>query len=421
MLTKCHKVTLFFILTFAFLANASVYAQTANETPENFKIAFIGDQGTGKYPKAVLQLIKDEGAAAVLHQGDLDYDKDPLGWEQLINTVLGPNFPYFTCIGNHDGGKWTGPNGYQALIEARAQRLGIEWDGQMGVQSSLKYKGIFIVMVAPGVKGSGHDAYIKAQLEKDKSIWSIAAWHKNMTKMQVGGKTDDTGWGVYEEARKGGAIIATGHEHSYSRTYLLSDIANQVVASTSDTLVLTAGETFVFVSGLAGKSIRDQEIDGKWWASIYTSTQDANYGALFGEFNYQGIPNLAHFYFKDIDGNIPDEFFVISNVDDGVTSAPEFAETLPGDFTLAQNYPNPFNPSTSIGFSLAQPASVKLVIADILGREYRTLVDGHLPAGSHQVVWDGRDDAGQALPSGIYLYRLVNGGHALTRRLILLK
>ena len=149
------------------------------------------------------------------------------------------------------------------------------------------------------------------------------SWHKNMKLMQVGGKSDATGWGVYEELRRGGAIIATGHEHSYSRTHLLSSMQNQTVASTSDTLVLTEdlvgtpgdeGRSFAFVSGLGGRSIRSQKLDGPWWAAIYTSTQNANFGALFGTFNYNGNPKLARFYFKDIDGVVPDSFFVSSAV-----------------------------------------------------------------------------------------------------------
>jgi hypothetical protein len=141
-----------------------------------------------------------------------------------------------------------------------------------------------------------------------------------MRKMQVGGKSDATGWGVYEESRKGGAIVATGHEHSYSRTHLLRSCQNQTVASQSNTLALARddpdtpadeGRSFVFVSGLGGKSIRDQERFGEgWWASIYTSTQGATHGALFGEFNYQGDPDRARFYFKDIDGAVQDTFFV---------------------------------------------------------------------------------------------------------------
>ena len=291
----------------------------------NLTIAFIGDQGLGSNARAVLNLIKSEGAHAIVHSGDFDYDDDPLAWDTQINDILGVNFPYFASVGNHDDDKFYGSGGYQEFLEARMNRLGITWSGDLGVKSSLKYNGIFFVLTGPDVIGSGHSEYIKEKLEEDNSIWSISSWHKNMRAMQVGGKSDETGWEVYEESRKGGAIIATAHEHSYSRTHLLSSCENQTVASTSDTLILTKdllgteedeGKTFVFVSGLAGRSIRDQERSGGWWASIYTSDQEANYGALFATFNVTGVPNLAHFYFKDIDGVIADSFVVISNTED---------------------------------------------------------------------------------------------------------
>lgn len=291
--------------------------QVFSQTPVNFKIAFIGDQGLGENARAVLRLIKDEGAEAVLHQGDFDYKGDPKAWDDQTNDILGPDFPYFVSIGNHDEGDWDGPGGYQEFVEMRMNRIGVSWDGDLGIKSSLKYKGIFMIFVAPGIRGSGHAEYIAQKLSEDDSIWRISGWHKNMRDMQVGGKGDDTGWGVYEESRKGGAIIATAHEHSYSRTYLLSSMENKTIVNKSDTLHIAKGHSFVFVSGIAGKSIRDQERDGEWWASVYTSTQNANYGALFGIFNLNGNNNLAEFYFKDIDGNIADKFWVVSQVKEG--------------------------------------------------------------------------------------------------------
>ena len=134
--------------------------------------------------------------------------------------------------------------------------------------------------------------------------------------MQVGDKLDETGWWVYEECRKGGAIIATGHEHSYSRTHLMENFEEQIVASTSNTLEIEKGRTFAFVSGIAGRTIRDQddELASKpWWAFVYTSNQNANYGALFCAFNINGVKDKAHCYFKNIDDEVIDEFDIISN------------------------------------------------------------------------------------------------------------
>jgi hypothetical protein len=270
-----------------------------------------------------LELIKNEGAEAVLHIGDFDYERDPAAWDARINSVLGPDFPYFACVGNHDRKDFYGAGGYQEYMEARLNRLGIAWDGDLGVKSALVYNGIFFLLTGPGIFGSGHAEYIRDRLAADNSLWRLSSWHKNMQLMQIGGKFDETGWEVYEESRRGGAIIATAHEHTYSRTHLLSNCENQIVASTADTLALSSddpltaedeGRTFVFVSGLGGKSIRDQELGGNWWASVYTSTQGANHGALFGIFNYEGKSGLAKFYFKDIDGVVPDEFYVKTNM-----------------------------------------------------------------------------------------------------------
>lgn len=130
----------------------------------------------------------------------------------------------------------------------------------------------------------------------------------------MGGKSDETGWEVYEEARKGGAIIATGHEHSYSRTYLLGDMQTGAVVSRDHLLTLAKGQTFAFVSGLGGHSIRSQTQSGDWWACIFTSNQDARPGALFGVFNADGVPNRARFYFKDTLGRFADQFQAISQV-----------------------------------------------------------------------------------------------------------
>jgi hypothetical protein len=326
-----------FSLCVAIALPSPVLAQS-DLPPVNFTVAFIGDQGLGPNAEAVLNLIKNEGANAVLHQGDFDYVDNPAGWDGQINSILGPDFPYFALVGNHDDTLFYGSGGYQEFLTARMNRLGIPWEGDLGVQSSFYYEGIFIVQTAPGIFGTNHDLYIRDRLAADDSIWRISSWHKNMHLMQVGGKTDDTGWGVYEESRAGGAIIATGHEHSYSRTHLLSNFENQTVASTGNTLVLASddpntlpdeGRSFAFVSGLGGMSIRIQQVSGDWWASIYTSDQGANYGALFGIFNYQGDPRLAYFYFKDIDGNIPDEFFVQSSVGDGVANQPPAVDAGP--------------------------------------------------------------------------------------------
>lgn len=95
---------------------------------------------------------------------------------------------------------------------------------------------------------------------------------------------------------------------------------------------------------------------------------------------------------------------------------------VPAEFDVLQNYPNPFNPETSIRYNLAQSAPVSVVIYDQLGRKVRTLLDqAQQPAGYHTLIWDARDDAGQQVASGLYLYTVKAGALTQTRKMVLLR
>ncbi len=102
-------------------------------------------------------------------------------------------------------------------------------------------------------------------------------------------------------------------------------------------------------------------------------------------------------------------------------STPLFLKEAPAAFSLAQNYPNPFNPTTKIQFTLAKSGFVTLQIYDILGRKVRTLTSQHLSAGYKSTVWDGKNEQGKEVSSGIYLYRLTTEDFTETKRMVLLK
>jgi hypothetical protein len=93
----------------------------------------------------------------------------------------------------------------------------------------------------------------------------------------------------------------------------------------------------------------------------------------------------------------------------------------PRAFWLAQNVPNPFNPRTEIAFSIAVAGRVQLDVHDAAGRRVRRLLDAELAAGPHQVAWDGIDEAGEAVASGVYYYRLRHEGSVRTRRMLLVR
>lgn len=397
--------------------------------PPQFTVAFIGDQGVEPDSRAVAQLIMNEGADCVVHSGDFDYLDAPAAWEDSLNAWFGFDFPYFASIGNHDKLMFRGPGGYQEYLEARLTRLGIAWSGDLGVNSAHVYEGILFILSGAGTEGSDHDLYIRDVLGRSPTTWRVCSWHRNMRLMQVGGKDDDTGWGVYEESRRGGAIIATGHSHTYSRTHLLSSMMNQTIADSSDTLTIRLddpattledeGTGFAFVSGLGGRSIRDQELGGAWWASIYTSTQGANYGALFGVFNVDGDPRLAHFYFKSIDGLIVDEFYVRSDVDLQTTDA----ATTPRPDDLASVSIAPGNPASGriqVDYVLGRATSLRLTVHDVRGRLMYTDQRGpEYGGGAHRWSWEPAA-TGQTVASGVYFLRLSTPTASRTVRAVLL-
>jgi hypothetical protein len=101
-------------------------------------------------------------------------------------------------------------------------------------------------------------------------------------------------------------------------------------------------------------------------------------------------------------------------------SYPE-VEQIPRALEVSQNSPNPFNPNTTISYSLPQEMDVKLEIYNILGQRVRVLVDEHQEAGYKTIIWDGKDDDGREVSSGIYFYRIKASDFVRARKMVLLK
>ncbi len=101
--------------------------------------------------------------------------------------------------------------------------------------------------------------------------------------------------------------------------------------------------------------------------------------------------------------------------------APSASPTPSARTLLAQNTPNPFNPSTTIRFTLADGGDTELQVFDVRGNNIKRLVAGSLAAGDHSVTWDGTDEDGQRVPSGVYFYRLRSGAYEGLQRMLLLK
>jgi len=168
---------------------------------------------------------------------------------------------------------------------------------------------------------------------------------------------------------------------------------------------------------------------GSSWTTV-DSTYASNHAWTLIEHDLEQHINLtgqvqARFVAGDRnDGSIVeagvDDFSIVTyeTISTGVAGAAPSAERI----VLHRNVPNPFNPTTTIRFEVPAPGrTVSLKIYDLTGREVRGLVDGEKVAGARSVVWDGRNDEGRAVTSGVYFYRLDAGKDVFSHKLVLIR
>lgn len=333
------------ILAILLLAPSPIVMPTATTlvngdvaTPPNFKVAFIGDSDDGQGFQDVLNLIAAEDTDMVLHQGDFAYSSNISVWEGRINNTLGATFPYVGPDGNHD--TWSN---YVPFFKARLTAMGISPNPLASGDDDFTfvYQGLKVVFT----QQTGNPTFISTSLTGDNHIWKICGWHYNMKAMQIGGKSDQQGWADYETCRQQGAIIVTGHEHSYERTRTLTNMTSQIIDvscpddpnTTNADACVSQGRTLTIVSGLGGKETRDQErclpytypygCQGEW-AKVYTINQTPSgvqrFGAFFITFFVDNNPYKARAYFKNTLGEVIDSFDIYATSD----AMPELAITL---------------------------------------------------------------------------------------------
>ncbi|NIR50679.1 choice-of-anchor B family protein [candidate division KSB1 bacterium] len=138
-----------------------------------------------------------------------------------------------------------------------------------------------------------------------------------------------------------------------------------------------------------------------------------SFGGAFGAYPFT---RSGHVFVSDQDLGL----FVFA-FDSNPTSVSSGAAGISAGFALLGNYPNPFNPETTISYQLAEQSPVKITIYNQIGKIVRTLLNASQTAGLHRIKWDGKDDAGRAMSSGIYFYQVTAGEFKDTKRMLLLK
>jgi hypothetical protein len=161
--------------------------------------------------------------------------------------------------------------------------------------------------------------------------------------------------------------------------------------------------------------------------------QVADSGKVLPSFTKNQLKAAYDYFFVTNDGsygvhNAKYAIGILQKSMDIITGVETVSYDLPETYTLTQNFPNPFNPTTEIQFGVPHDSRVQIIIYDILGRKVKTLVDNAIAPGTYKAIWDGRDDNGLGVASGVYLYRIVAKSSSisgqdfvLTKKMILMK
>ncbi|KNE68246.1 hypothetical protein AMAG_12920 [Allomyces macrogynus ATCC 38327] len=265
------------------------------------RIAFLGDQGLRPDSLALLKQVKDWKPHAVVHLGDFDYRDNPVAFDAQIDSVFGPHFPYLAAIGNHDLVRWTSHPvlgaGYRDLLAARLRRIprvaDVHCDAptrDMGEHLVCTIRGVQVHLSGVGTYGAKHAHHLANSLSASNHAWRVCGWHKNQRAYQSGSKPDETGYKVYDSCRAHGAVVATAHEHAYSRTALMGSFEKfemMNATATHDQLDVRPGSSFAFVTGLGGESVRSlsQKMpDRPWLVRAAGADQNARAAAVLCEF-----------------------------------------------------------------------------------------------------------------------------------------
>ncbi len=169
----------------------------------------------------------------------------------------------------------------------------------------------------------------------------------------------------------------------------------------------------------------DVIVQGNTYTSPYIFAMLSNSELEIGTFSSQSYGGTDYYFDEWSDGG--DTTHVVTLPLTDVVYTATFVDYITGDEpvplvnALHQNHPNPFNPSTTISFSLRDRGIVSLAVYDVAGRLVRVLIDDVMEAGPRDVTWDGRDNAGRVVASGVYFYRLEAGNFTETKKMVLLR
>jgi hypothetical protein len=320
----------------------------------------------------------------LISDGDIEDDWDTeffdLSYPNIIEMLA--NIPYQACMGNHEG---TGVL-FEKYFPYPYESGGRYW--------SFDYGPAHFTVVDQYVAyndGSVQHDWIEADLAASTKPWKFVYLHEPGWSSGGGHGNDVT---VQTDIQPlcelyGVSILFAGHNHYYAR------------ADVNGIQHITTGG--------GGAPLRTPDTG---YPDIVTTASEHHYCDIWID---DGVLTFAA---VTAGGDTLDQF----TLNGPVTSLENPSEGMPSaKFALHDAYPNPFNPSTTFTFTIPVSSKVELSIYDVYGRKVRTLLDDMKEAGRYTQLWDGRDDDGRALSSGIYFCRLHAGEYHQSKKVLLLK
>jgi len=315
----------------------------SHETEPETLIAFFGDS-TPTVNEKLYNLINTEAAAskgplAVVINGDLDYRQAHSAWKDQLDKHV-PNASVFITAGNHDTLAWTGFQ--DAILEHWTTNKKMpNCRGEIGVRNVCTHSGVGILLSGVGTScGGPASAHVDffdetlTEFKKHKVTWRICAFHHQQRLLQSNSKSDVTGWAPFELCHQHGAIIINSHDHVYARTHELHRISREEPhvhagrkipprSSAQHAMTLGPGRSVVVTSGLGGfevKTANPKMVSNDWWACSFNRDTPKgregqtpiapNFGVFFCRFHIEGDPFLAHCFFKTVDHETVDDFYI---------------------------------------------------------------------------------------------------------------
>ena len=363
----------------------------------------------------------------------------------LSNVTSNDNSVYYYITATDDGTDQSEPKTSQYPYDNEHDQLGFVVTDQLGVvdlqytpwpSGNTRYEGCEVTV----------SGVVTADTAQYNSGYSSYALQDPGTQQQWAGLVFDTDEVV--EITRGEHVSITGLVTDYDPDWLFKFGGNTRLINAQVTLVETLNEpganvvscedvhqtadevesyegVLVKLNNVTISSINDFDWSITDESGFQTLIDDdmANFGAdnFMGTFvegqelnHVMGIFNYSYGTYKVQIRDVSDLGQTVG-IDDDV-------QVNPYDYALHDNFPNPFNPETQIRFSIGSQEDVKLIVYDVVGRQVRTLIKGNAyDPGFHVVNWNGLDDQGQKVPSGLYIYRIKAGSFIADKKMLLVK